>query len=82
MADLYRIQNKPKKVSDILLKGLNLMPTSATLHYSQGLYYVRQKNIQAAVAALEKASILAPENERYRYTHQLALDKLKTPLGR
>jgi len=54
--------------------GAVLFPKSAALHYSFGLYLVRQKHYQAASSHFQLAVTLAPGIEQYAYTYILSLD--------
>ncbi len=74
LADIYRAQQKPFQVNSVLSKGIKNNPTSANLHYSYGLYFVRQKKLSKAINLFEKAMFLMPENSQYAYTLVLAID--------
>jgi Tfp pilus assembly protein PilF len=74
LADIYRAQQKPFQSNSILSKGIKNNPKSANLHYSYGLYFVRQKQITKAITFFVKAMTLMPENSQYAYTYILALD--------
>lgn len=77
LADLYRARQQPQKVAEVLQKGLNNLPDSASLNYSYGLYLVRQKSYQNALTYIEKASKAYPQNMQYLYTRALLLDNLQ-----
>lgn len=91
LADIYRAQQKPFQVNSVLSKGIKNNPTSANLHYSYGLYFVRQKKLSKAISLFKKAMSLMPDNPQYAYTFVLAIDgegksqqaltKLKTLIG-
>jgi predicted CXXCH cytochrome family protein len=74
LADIYRAQQKPFQSNSVLSKGIKNNPKSANLHYSYGLYFVRQKQITKAITFFVKAMTLMPENSQYAYTYILALD--------
>jgi len=74
LADIYRAQQKPFQVNSVLSKGIKNNPKSANLHYSYGLYFVRQKELSKAISLFEKAMVLMPENPQYAYTFVLAID--------
>mgnify|MGYP000067034542 CR=1 FL=1 len=74
LADIYRAQKKPFQVNSVLLKGIKNNPKSASLHYSYGLYFVRQKKLSEVISLFEKAMVLMPDNPQYAYTFVLAID--------
>jgi tetratricopeptide (TPR) repeat protein len=74
LADIYRSQQRPFQANAVLLKGVKNNPKSAALHYSYGLYFVRQKDIIKAIEYLEKSMVLMPDNPQFAYTYVLALD--------
>lgn len=74
LADIYRAQQKPFQSNSVLSKGIKNNPKSANLHYSYGLYFVRQQKITKAITFFVKAMTLMPTNSQYAYTYILALD--------
>jgi len=74
LADIYRAQQKHFLVAAVLSKGIKNNPKSASLHYSYGLYFVRQKKLVLGLTHFEKAMSLMPNNPQYAYTYVLALD--------
>jgi predicted CXXCH cytochrome family protein len=74
LADIYRSQKKPFQVASVLSKGIKNNPKSAAIHYSYGLYFVRQKDMKKAIDLFDKAMALMPDNPQYAYTYLLALD--------
>jgi tetratricopeptide (TPR) repeat protein len=74
LADIYRAQQKPFLVASVLSKGIKNNPKSAALHYSYGLYFVRQKKLDKGLIHFEKSMILMPNNAQYAYTYVLGLD--------
>lgn len=74
LADIYRSQQKTFQAGAVLAKGIKLNPTSAALHYSYGLYFVRQKKLDKGLPLFEQSMTLMPSNPQYAYTFILALD--------
>jgi predicted CXXCH cytochrome family protein len=74
LADIYRAQQKTFQVASVLSKGIKLNPKSAALHYSYGLYFVRQKKLEQGLPLFEKSMELMSDNAQYAYTYILALD--------
>ena len=74
LADIYRSQRKPFQVASVLSKGIKKNAKSAAIHYSYGLHFVRQKNMNKAIDLFDKAMTLMPDNSQYAYTYVLALD--------
>tara|TARA_R110001583_G_scaffold76844_1_gene209866 strand:- start:546 stop:2756 length:2211 start_codon:yes stop_codon:yes gene_type:complete len=74
LADIYRSQQKSFQAGAVLAKGIKLNPKSAALHYSYGLYFVRQKKLEKGIPLFEKSITLMPDNAQYAYTYVLALD--------
>jgi tetratricopeptide (TPR) repeat protein len=57
-------------------------PTSAVLHYAQGMSLIRQQKKPDSIQAFRQAVKLAPENVQYVYVYFLALDGIgQTPLA-
>jgi predicted CXXCH cytochrome family protein len=74
LADIYRAQQKSFQAGSVLAKGVKFNPKSAVLHYSYGLYFVRQKKLDKGLPLFEKSMMLMPDNAQYAYTYILALD--------
>jgi len=74
LADIYRSQQKTFQAGSVLAKGIKLNPTSAALHYSYGLFFVRQQKLDKGLPLFEQSMILMPSNPQYAYTYLLALD--------
>ncbi|MFY0668156.1 MAG: hypothetical protein JXQ95_09005 [Alteromonas stellipolaris] len=82
LADVYRNTGEGSKESLILEKGLKANPTSAVLHYAQGMSLIRQQKKPDSIQAFRQAVKLAPENVQYVYVYFLALDGIgQTPLA-
>jgi len=74
LADIYRVQQRPFQVASVLKKGIKNNPKSASLYYSYGLHFVRQKKLEKGLPLFEKSMKLSPDNSQYAYTYVLALD--------
>jgi Tfp pilus assembly protein PilF len=61
-------------VASLLSKGIKNNPKSADLHYSYGLYFVRNKKLDKGIINFKKAMMLMPTNPQYAYTYILGLD--------
>jgi tetratricopeptide (TPR) repeat protein len=73
LSDFYRETGRDTEGEKILLEGLALQPKAAALQHSLGLLRIRQKNLPAALPALQKAMELAPDDTHFRYVYALAL---------
>jgi Flp pilus assembly protein TadD len=58
---------------------MKISPQNAILHHALGLALVRLKQTDAALAALEQATILAPANPRFAYVYAVALHSTGKP---
>jgi predicted CXXCH cytochrome family protein len=73
LADLYRAQGRDADGERVLREGIKVLPKIAILHHALGLALVRLKRTEAALAALERATILEPANARFSYVYAVAL---------
>jgi Tfp pilus assembly protein PilF len=73
LADLYRALGRDLDGEKLLREGLRTAPRSAMLHHALGLALVRLKRGDAALAELERATILEPANARFSYVYAVAL---------
>lgn len=73
LASAYHRMNRHKEERDTLQKGLEKNPLSASLYHSMGLYLVRQKQREASIVYLQKATDLMPGNPRFIYIYGVAL---------
>jgi predicted CXXCH cytochrome family protein len=73
LADLYRALGRDVDGEKLLREGLRAAPKSAMLHHALGLALVRLKRADAALAELERATILEPANARFSYVYAVAL---------
>jgi predicted CXXCH cytochrome family protein len=79
LADLYRQQNQDQKAVAVLLEGLQQVPHAADLYHALGLTYVRLGQASDALARLQKAVELAPDNARYAFVYAVALHDTGAP---
>ncbi|HEX5787251.1 MAG TPA: multiheme c-type cytochrome [Woeseiaceae bacterium] len=80
MADALRRQGDDARGREILEAGIALVPDAAALHHALGLLLVRQRELAAALAALETAVELEPGNPRYRYVLDVARSEIGQPV--
>ncbi len=73
LADLYRASGREADGERVLRRALEHDAASAAIRHALGLLLVRQRRMPEAVAELEAAARLAPENARYRYVYAVAL---------
>ena len=59
----------------ILNQGLKAVPNAAALHHSLGLWYIRHKDVNKAIASLKQAAELEKDDARYQYVYAVALSK-------
>ena len=77
LADLYRAQNLETKSKEYLDKGLQLDAKSASLHYALGLWFIRNKEKDKAMAELYKAQQLDPSNASFVYGYAIGLQSVE-----
>ena len=73
LADLYRVLGRDTEGESVLREGIKVAPKNAILHHALGLALVRQKRMDTALAELEQATLLDPENARFSYVYAVAL---------
>ncbi len=73
LADLYRATGREEEAETVLRQAIALSPTVAAPHYALGLGLIRQKRYPEAVAELERAARLAPDDAHYAYVYAVAL---------
>lgn len=76
MADALRQLGQDEQGQAILAEGLSLAPDAAALHHALGLLLVRRRDLNGALAALEKAVELEPGNTRYQYVLGVARSEI------
>ncbi len=79
LAELARGRGDEAAAENILTKALADNPQSAPLAYALGLSLVRQKRLADAMAKLEQAARLAPEEARYAYVYAVAVHDMGDP---
>jgi tetratricopeptide (TPR) repeat protein len=72
-ADLYRSLGNETRSKEYLLAGLALQPRNAALHYSLGLWYVRNKDNKTGMNELQKAIQLNPSDASFVYAYAIGL---------
>jgi predicted CXXCH cytochrome family protein len=75
-ADWLRRNGRDSDGEKILLAGLEHRPNDASLHHSLGLLLVRRKEMPAALAELQKAAELAPDDPHFAYVYAVALHSM------
>jgi tetratricopeptide (TPR) repeat protein len=79
-ADAFRAQGRDDEAERMLVDARAHAPANADVEYALGLTEVRLKNRERAVAALERAVKLGPDQPRYSYTLAIALHSFeRTP---
>jgi predicted CXXCH cytochrome family protein len=73
LADLYRATGRDVQGERVLRTALAQNTRSAATHHALGLWLVRQQRMTEALAELEAAARLGPENARYGYVYAVAL---------
>ena len=73
LADLLRQTDRDDEGERILRAGIVRRPNDASLHHSLGLLLVRRKDMPAALASLDRAAKLAPDDTRFAYVYAVAL---------
>ncbi len=71
----YRLGDNETAIQD-LQYAKNLDPDHAIARHSYGLALVRERRYNDALAELEQAYVLAPENPRFVYVYAVALNQL------
>lgn len=74
LADLFRQQGRELEAEKLLRQGLAASPLDPGVHHALGLALVRVKRLPEAVAELEKAAELAPDDPHYACVYGLALE--------
>jgi predicted CXXCH cytochrome family protein len=75
LADLYHATGRDAEGEQVLRDALERDRRSAAARHALGLLLVRQKRMPEAMAELEAAARLAPENARYGYVYAVALQE-------
>ena len=72
-ANYLQAQNREEEVYKVINRGLEEVADSAILHHILGLYYIRTKQQDKAILALEKAADLDKDDARIQYVYAVAL---------
>lgn len=72
LADLLNRTGRDGEAAEVLAAGLQRLPESAPLHHAVGLQQVRAGAGAGAVAALQQAHELEPDNGRFAYVYAIA----------
>ncbi len=73
LADVHRAQGDEARAEQVLREALTRSPRAAAVHHALGLTLVRRGRATEALAALERARALAPEEPRFAYVYAVAL---------
>jgi tetratricopeptide (TPR) repeat protein len=73
LADLERLRGRDDAGERHLRQALEIAPNDGDVHHALGLLLVRRRQLQAAIAELERAAELRPELPRYAYVLAVAL---------
>ncbi len=73
LADLYRAGGDEAQAEAVLRSALHKSGKAAPLHFALGLALARQQRTNEALAELQQAARLAPEQPRYAYVYGVAL---------
>jgi tetratricopeptide (TPR) repeat protein len=76
LANLYRAQGNAPAERKALQEGLDAIPNGPSLNHAWGLHLVRGRKYGEALAYLEKAARLAPQDSRFGYVYGTALHSL------
>lgn len=72
-SDFLMHDKRSDEAVKVLQKGLSILPDIAILHHALGLYYVRSKEKDKAIAELKKAVTLDANNARFSYVYAVAI---------
>lgn len=76
LADMFRALGREADTETTLREGLSMSPSDATLHHALGLSLVRQQRKDEALRELRRATELDPDNARFRYVYEVAVNEL------
>ncbi|MDX1698546.1 MAG: tetratricopeptide repeat protein, partial [Thiohalobacterales bacterium] len=79
LADLHRSRGDESRAEDVLREAITAAPGNGDVHHALGLSLVRQKRLEEAVAELELAARLSPDEARYVYVYAVALNSTGKP---
>ena len=76
---LYRQLGREDDAHRTLASGVANLPDAAALRYELGMSFVRRRQIDKALAELQKAAELDPQDPRYSYGYAVALHSTGQP---
>lgn len=76
LADIYKALGDTVNEAKVFQQVLNAAPNDGLVHYSYGLFLIRNKAKEDAVAAFKQAVALDPSNSQFIYLYALAQDSL------
>jgi tetratricopeptide (TPR) repeat protein len=76
LADWMRQTGRDAEGEQVLRAGLARHPQAAALHHSLGLLQVRERKLPEALASLQQATDLAPDETRFVYVYAVALHEV------
>jgi tetratricopeptide (TPR) repeat protein len=79
LADLYRAMKEDAKAEPLLRQTIAAQPHYAPAYHALGLLLARSHDMTGALANLERAADLAPEDRRYAYVYAIALNSAGRP---
>jgi tetratricopeptide (TPR) repeat protein len=79
LADLHRSRGDETRSEDVLREAIREAPANGDVHHALGLSLVRQQRLEEAVAELEQATRLSPDEARYVYVYAVALHSTGKP---
>lgn len=78
-AHFHQNRGDEKAAYAVLQKGLGAVADNADILHALGLWYVRNKMPEKAMADLKRAARLAPDNARYQYVYAVGLAGTDVP---
>ncbi|PKH09382.1 hypothetical protein [Moritella sp. Urea-trap-13] len=76
LAELYRQLGKKNLEQSIYAKAINNKIATPAMHFSFGLFFIRQGKLQESVLLLSQAAQADASNSHYRYIYLLSLQKM------
>jgi len=73
LSDLLRESGREEEAGELLERALSNAPEEGMLHHTRGLWLVRQQQRDVALAALQRATELEPDNARFGYVLAVGL---------
>ncbi|MDA3963391.1 MAG: HEAT repeat domain-containing protein [Planctomycetota bacterium] len=76
LADLLRQRGDNAGCRAVLEQGIADLPGAGELHHALGLALIRDKDLPAALPALERAATLRPDIDRFTFVYAVALESV------